>query len=72
MLRMNTCEYMNNYKNEYMGNVNVRSECGNVRSECFDRCNLMLRINIWGMNMRMLMLGMLGSFNRCKYMNVCN
>ena len=46
-------------------------EWGNVRSECFDRCNLMLRMNIWGMNMGMLMLGMLGSFDRCKYMNVC-
>ena len=57
-----------NVKNEYMGNVNVRSEC-------FDRCNLMLRMNIWGMNMGMLMLGMLGmlgSFDRCKYMNVWN
>ena len=29
----------------------------------------MLRINIWGMNMGMLMLG---SFDRCKYMNVKN
>ena len=45
-------------------------EWGNVRSECFDRCNLMLRMNIWGMNMEML--GMLGSFDRCKYMNVWN
>ena len=42
----------------------------NVRSECFDRCNLMLRMNIWGMNMEMLFLEMLGSFDRCKYMNV--
>ena len=25
---------------------------------------LMLRMNIWGMNMEMLMLGMLGSFDR--------
>ena len=25
----------------------------------------MLRMNIWGMNMKMLMLGMLGSFYRC-------
>ena len=31
----------------------------------------MLRMNIWGMNMGMLMLGMLGSFDRYKYMNVC-
>ena len=41
---------------------------GNVRSECFDKCNLMLIMNIWGMNMEMLMLGMLGmlgSFDRC-------
>ena len=30
----------------------------------------MLIMNIWGMNMEMLMLGMLGSFDRCKYMNV--
>ena len=30
----------------------------------------MLRINIQKMNMGMLMLGMLGSFDRCKYMNV--
>ena len=29
MLRMNICECMNECKNEYMGNVNVRSECGN-------------------------------------------
>ena len=39
---------------------NVRSECGNkgnARSECFDKCNLMLIMNIWGMNMKMLMLG---------------
>ena len=43
----------------------------NVRNECFDRCNLMLRMNIWGMNMEMLMLGMLWSFYRCKYMNEC-
>ena len=32
----------------------------------------MLRMNIVGMNMEMLMLGMLGSFDRCKYMNVWN
>ena len=36
----------------------------------FDRCNLMLRMNIWGMNMKML--EMLESFDRCKYMNVWN
>ena len=40
---------MNECKNEYMGNINVRSEC-------FDRCNLMLR-----MSMRILMLEKLGS-----------
>ena len=44
----------------------------NVRNECFDMCNLMLRMNIWGMNMEMLMLGMLGNFDRCKYMDVWN
>ena len=35
----------------------------------------MLRMNIVGMNMEMLMLGMLGmlrNFDRCKYMNVWN
>ena len=35
----------------------------------------MLRMNIVRMNMEMLMLGMLGmleSFDRCKYMNVWN
>ena len=32
-----------------------------LNSECFDKCNLMLRMNIWGMDMEMLMLGMLGS-----------
>ena len=42
-------------------------EWGNVMSECFDRCNLMLR-----MNMGMLLLGMLGIFDMCKYMNVWN
>ena len=30
----------------------------------------MLRMNIIRMNMKMLMLGMLGSFDECKYMNV--
>ena len=29
MLRMHICECMNECKNEYMENVNVRSECGN-------------------------------------------
>ena len=29
MLRMNICECMNECKNEYMGNINVRSECEN-------------------------------------------
>ena len=31
ILRMNICECMNECKNEYMENVNVRSECGNER-----------------------------------------
>ena len=40
---------------------------------CMNECkneyigNVMLRMNIWGMNM-----GMLGIFDRCKYMNVWN
>ena len=37
-------------------------------NEFFDRCNLMLRINIWGMNMKMLMLG---SFERCNVKSEC-
>ena len=46
--------------------------------ECINECKneyrgmLMLRMNIWEINMGMLMLGMLGSFDRCKYMNVWN
>ena len=31
----------------------------------------MLRMNIWGMNMEMLMLGMLESFDRCNVRNEC-
>ena len=49
-------------------------EWGNVRNEFFDRCNLMLRMNIWGMIMEMLMLGMigmLGSFDRCNVRSEC-
>ena len=51
--------------------VNVSSECGNVRSECFDRCNLMLRINIWRILMLimniwgMLMLGVNVGMREC-------
>ena len=37
----------------------------------FDKCNLMLRMNIWGMYMEMLMLGMLGSFDRCNIRSEC-
>ena len=47
---------------------------GNVMSECFDKCNLMLIMNIWGMNMEMLILrilGMLGSFDRCNVRSEC-
>ena len=29
MLRMNICECMNECKNEYTGNVNLKSECEN-------------------------------------------
>ena len=43
----------------------------NVRSECFDKCNLMLRMNIWRMDMEMLMLWMLGSFDRCNVRGEC-
>ena len=57
----------NGYSQNEYGNVNVR----NVRSECFDKCNLMLRMNIWGMDMEMLMLGMLGSFDRCNVWGEC-
>ena len=31
----------------------------------------MLRMNIWGMNMEMLMLGMLGSFDKCNVRSEC-
>ena len=31
----------------------------------------MLRMNIWEMNMEMLMLGMLGSFDRCNVRGEC-
>ena len=31
----------------------------------------MLRMNIWGMDMEMLMLGMLGSFDRCNVRGEC-
>ena len=31
----------------------------------------MLRMNIWGMNMEILMLGMLGSFDRCNVRSEC-
>ena len=31
----------------------------------------MLRMNIWGMDMEMLMLGMLGSFDRCNVGGEC-
>ena len=31
----------------------------------------MLRMNIWGMDMEMLMLWMLGVFNRCNVMGEC-
>ena len=42
-----------------MGNVNVR--------KCYE---VLIGANIW--MLRILgMLGMLGSFDRCKYMNVC-
>ena len=40
-------------------------------NECFDRCNIMLRMNIWGMNIEMLMLGMLESFVRCIVRSEC-
>ena len=50
--------------------LGVNVEIENVRNEWFDKCNLMLRMNILEMNMEMLMLGMLGSFDRCKYMNI--
>ena len=43
----------------------------NVRSECFDKCNLMLRMNIWRMDMEMLMLWMLESFDRCNVRGEC-
>ena len=49
-------------------------EWGNVMSECFDKCNLMLIMNIWGMNMEMLMLGILGMleiFDRCNDRSGC-
>ena len=31
----------------------------------------MLRMNIWGMNMEILMSGMLGSFDRCNVRSEC-
>ena len=31
----------------------------------------MLRMNIWGMDMEILMLGMLGSFDRCNVRGEC-
>ena len=31
----------------------------------------MLRMKIWGMNMEMLMLGMLGSFDKCNVRGEC-
>ena len=47
-----------NVKNEYMRNVNVKNEyMGNVNVR--SECGK-------------LMLGMLGSFDKCKYMNVWN
>ena len=44
---------------------------GNVKSEYFDKCNLMLRMNIWGMDMEMLMLWLLESFDRCNVRGEC-
>ena len=44
---------------------------GNARNECFDKCNLMLRMNIWGMDMEMLMLIILESFDRCNVRSEC-
>ena len=43
--------------------LGVNVEIGDVRNVCFDRCNLMLR-----MNMEMLMLG---SFDRCNVRSEC-
>ena len=53
-----------------LGMVGSVDRC-NVRSECFDKCNLMLRMNIWGIYMEMFMLGMLRSFDRCNVRGEC-